>query len=302
MMRRTLFLSVALSGCLNMDSFMFNPTKITPPDTYSFTPENDRFVPEEITKDCQPQLLEFPSEDGTKLFAVFFEGELGVNGPAILYHHGNARNLDEFATRLQHYCNHGFTSLMVDYRGYGLSEGTPSEPGLYMDARAALRVFLTMPGVNRDNLVFYGMSLGSAVATELAFEAAEGTLVDDNGDVIRPRALIVDSPFASVQAIVNSSTFIAVPVEDLATVRFDNLSKIDKLSFDGENLPVMVMHGAKDDFIPIRFGRELFDTANEPKRFVEFSEADHVDLEFSDLGLYDESMLFFLNEFVPGTP
>jgi fermentation-respiration switch protein FrsA (DUF1100 family) len=290
------------AGCLSMDSFMFNPTKITPPDTYTFIPQDEKFVPETITADCEPQLLDFESEDGTKLFAVFIPGALGVNGPAILYNHGNARNLDEFTTRLQHFCNHGYTSMMVDYRGYGLSEGEPTEPGLYQDARAALRQFLTMPGVNRDHLIFYGMSLGSAVATELAFEAAKGELKDDDGVIIEPTALILDSPFASVQAIVNSSTFVAVPVEDLASVRFDNLSKIDQLSFHGENLPLLLMHGVKDDFIPIRFGEELFDKAQEPKIFVAFPEADHVELEFSDVQLYDQSMEFFLEEFVVELP
>jgi uncharacterized protein len=290
------------SGCFSMDSFMFNPTKITPPDTYTFLPEDGRLVPETIIADCTPQLLEFPSEDGTKLFAVFIPGALGLNGPAILYHHGNAGNLDSFTNRLQHFCNHGYSSFMVDYRGYGLSQGTPSEPGLYMDARAALRQFLALPGVNQDNLVFYGMSLGSAVATELALEAANGELTNTDGSLIEPKALILDSPFASVQAIVNSSTFVAVPIEDLAAVRFDNLSKIDRLLFDDGNLPLLLMHGAKDSFIPIRFGQELFDKAQTPKRFVSFAESDHVELEFIDIQLYDQSMEFFLEEFVIELP
>ena len=293
---------LSATGCLSMDAFMFNPTVITPPATYTFLPEDGRLVPETITADCTPQLLEFPSEDGTKLFAVFLPGALGVDGPAILYHHGNTGNLDGFTTRLAHFCNHGYTSLMVDYRGYGLSEGTPSEPGLYMDGRAALRQFLTMPGVNPDNLVFYGMSLGSAVATELALEAANGELTDTDGSLLRPRALILDSPFASVQAIVNSSTFVAVPIEALASVRFDNLSKIDQLVFDGAGLPLLLMHGAKDAFIPIRFGEELFAKALAPKQFVAFPESDHVDLEFSDIQLYDQSLEFFLEEFVIELP
>lgn len=297
-MRAVLGLSLLLSGgCLSLDSFMFNPTKITPPDTYTFLPEGDP-VPETITADCAPQLLDFPSEDGVKLFAAFIPGAQAENGPAIFYTHGNARNLDEFTTRIQHYCNHGFTSFMVDYRGYGLSEGEPSEEGLYQDGRAALRKFLTLPGVNRDNLVLYGMSLGSAVATQLAFEAAKGELLDDDGVEIHPKALILDSPFASVQAIVNSSTFVAVPVGDLANVRFDNLSKIDQLEFNDEPLPVLIMHGALDDFIPIRFGEELFAKAEEPKRFVAFPGADHVQLEFSDIALYDRAMTEFLDQFV----
>jgi uncharacterized protein len=304
-MRSSCFLvgvALVFSGCLNMDSFMFNPTKLTPPEEYTFLPQDGRLVPETITADCTPQLLEFPSEDGTKLFAVFIPGALGLNGPAILYHHGNAGNLDSFTTRLQHFCNHGYTSMMVDYRGYGLSEGTPSEEGLYMDARAALRQFLTLPGVNQDNLVFYGMSLGSAVATELAFASAKGELTDTDGSLIKPTALILDSPFASAQAIVNSSTFVAVPIDVVASVRFDNLAKINQLSFDGENLPLLLMHGAKDDFIPIRFGEELFAKALAPKQFVSFAESNHVELEFIDVQLYDQSLEFFLEEFVIELP
>lgn len=285
-----LFLS--LGGCLSLDAFMFNPTKIIPPDTYTFINPDGQQIPEAITADCVPELIEFPSEDGTKLYAVFVQGSLGEDGPAILYFHGNSRNLDTFYNRIEHFCNHGFTAFMVDYRGYGLSEGTPTEEGIYMDGRASLRKFLEQPGVNPERLVFYGMSLGSAVATELAFEIAQG---DPRVQVdVSPKALILDSPFASVQAIIDSSSFFHLPVGILATVRFDNLAKIDKV-----DVPVLIMHGAKDDFIPIEFGEALFATALEPKRFVRFAEADHVELEFVDVALFDQAIEDFLAAFVP---
>lgn len=296
-MRKLLWFALCapFTGCLSLDSFMFNPTKIEPPDTYTFqSPEE---VPAPLDPACVPEnhtFLEFLSDDGqTRLFGAFLPGSRGATGPSILYFHGNDANIDKFYTRIQHLCSLGYNTMIFDYRGYGLSEGVPTEPGLYEDGRAAIRTFLEQPGVNPEQLVLYGMSLGSAVATELAFEAAKGELAD--GVVLR--ALILDSPFASVQAIVDSSTFVHVPVGDLASVRFDNLSKIDAIN----NLPLLIMHGAKDSFIPIRFGEELFAAAQEPKRFLSFAEADHVDLEFVDVALFDRAVTDFLDQFVPPT-
>jgi hypothetical protein len=287
----SLALLVPLAGCLSLDGFMFNPQKIVPPDDYTFISPED--VPAPVSPDCTPEnhsLLEFNAEDGTKLFAVFLPGARGLNGPSILYFHGNDANIDKFYTRIQHLCSLGYNSMMLDYRGYGRSEGTPSEEGLYQDGRAALQQLLARPEVNPESVVFYGMSLGSAVATELAFEAARGEL--PNG--FQPRAILLDSPFASVQAIVDSSTFVHTPVGNLANVRFDNLAKIDQLG----GTPVLIMHGELDSFIPIRFGEALFAQAQEPKRFVEFAGSDHVDLEFTDVALFDTSLQGFLDEFV----
>jgi hypothetical protein len=288
-MRTLRALALLLPGCFNLDGFMFSPDKT---EAYAF-PRSlpDEPIDEVITASCVPELVELESEDGTKLFAVFTPGALGAGGPAIFYLHGNGDNLDRYYPRLVHLCNHGYTTFMVDYRGYGMSEGSPSEEGVYADARAALAVFLARPEVNPDNLVIYGMSLGAAVAVELAREIALGEVE------ARPRALILDSAFASVQDIVDSSTFVHFPAGILGSVSFNNVGKIAEVG-----VPVLVMHGERDDFIPIGFSEELFAAAVEPKRFMAFPDARHVELEISNLEIFDPTLGDFLAEFAPGAP
>src|SRR5262245_14157425 len=123
---------------------MFNPTKIVPPNDYTF--QSDLPIPgEPSVPESDRELLELTSEDGTKIFAVFVKGGNGPRGPAILYFHGNSDNIDHYFPRIEHFYNHGYSALIVDYRGYGRSEGIPTEEGLYMDARTALQALKERP-------------------------------------------------------------------------------------------------------------------------------------------------------------
>jgi uncharacterized protein len=288
-MRRSLLLPLLAAGCFDLDGFMFGPNKL---DEYTLD-DRDYTLPEPLTADCNPELLELTAEDGTALFAVFLPGAQGANGPAILYFHGNEGNLDAFYPRLLHLCNHGYTLMMVDYRGYGRSAGAPSEDGLYLDARAALEVFLAQPGVNPDKVVLYGLSLGGAVAVELAREVAAGQLPGAHLS-----ALVLDSAFSSIQDLVNTATLLNIPAGNITDLEFDNLSKIDKIG----GIPLLMMHGGQDSVVPVRLSEKLFDRALAPKRHVLFPGADHARMETTDLPLFDGSLGDFLTEFVPVEP
>jgi fermentation-respiration switch protein FrsA (DUF1100 family) len=173
-------------------------------------------------------------------------------GRWVLILHGNAGNI---ATpgRIEHDRQlHalGLGILAIDYRGYGESDGTPSESGLYTDARAGYDFLRDSLGVPAARVVIYGHSLGSAVAVELASQVEAG-------------ALIVEGGFTSVPDL-GAELYPWLPVRALARSRFDSAERIG-----GVRMPILCIHGRDDTTIPIAHGRRLFDRARDPKEFLE---------------------------------
>jgi uncharacterized protein len=178
--------------------------------------------------------------------------------PVIVYFHGNGGHIGYRVERLLRFAREGYGVLMLEYRGYGGNPGTPSETGLYADARAALGL-LEREGVAPNPLVLYGESLGSGVAVGLASEH-------------NVAGLILEAPFTSV-AEVAQHHFPYVPASRMVIDRFDSLSRIGKVK-----APILVLHGERDRVVPVRYGRALFDAAPEPKEGWFAPEAGHEDL------------------------
>lgn len=163
--------------------------------------------------------------------------------------HGNAGNM---ADRVGHYARwHGWglSVYAIDYRGYGRSEGSPSEQGLYRDARAAWADVTRELGVPPDRVILVGRSLGSGPAIQLAAE-------------VQPAALVVENPMTSIPAMARV-VYPLLPVSLLTRTKFDNLKKISRVA-----CPVMVIHAEQDEVIPSWMGRRVFDAAGEPKYWV----------------------------------
>lgn len=177
----------------------------------------------------------------------------------LLYLHGNAGHLGDRVFKVRTFIEAGLGVLLVSYRGYGGNPGRPSESGLIEDARAAL-AFLVGSGVPSARVVAYGESLGSGPAVALAAEADLG-------------GLILEAPFSSL-AEVAGYHFPWLPARWLIKDRFDSLARIGQV-----RAPLLVLHGGRDDTIPIRFGRKLHAAANEPKEINEFAMAGHNDLD-----------------------
>ncbi|MEE8466246.1 MAG: alpha/beta hydrolase, partial [Dehalococcoidia bacterium] len=148
--------------------------------------------------------------------------------------------------------------FIFDYRGYGQSEGEPSEKGTYLDARAAMEYLRSRPDVDPDRIVYLGHSLGAAVAVELALTQP-------------PLALVLVSPFASVRDMARL-TLPFPPAGWLVRNHYDNVSRIREI-----NVPLLVLHGGSDDTVPLSQGRKLYEAANEPKRFEMLEGAGHND-------------------------
>ena len=153
----------------------------------------------------------------------------------------------------------GINVFIFDYRGYGRSEGSPSEEGTYLDAEAATAYVDARDDVDIHKKMYFGRSLGCAVAAEMAVRHP-------------PRALICESGFTSIKAMAKSAYPFLPGIDLLVTSKYDTLSKIRQVI-----VPVMFLHGDRDDIVPFEMSQQLFEAANEPKRLYAIEGAMHND-------------------------
>ena len=195
-----------------------------------------------------------------------------------LMFHGNAGNITHRVDRITTWQRLLNVSVFVfDYRGYGRSAGDPNEPGVYSDARAAYRWLTVDKGIAPDDVVFFGESLGAAVALQLATE-------------VPLRALIFESPFTSAVEM-GQRAFPWLPVRWIMRNRFASIEKVGR--YHG---PLLIVHGTHDTLIPFAMGQALFARANEPKRFYPVVGADHNDVALTGGRLYMQAIDSFLRE------
>jgi uncharacterized protein len=221
-----------------------------------------RVVPDPVmVGSAQLEEARFTAEDGVALHGWFATAEGEARDLAVLVSHGNGGNVAHRRHLLEGLSAAGLHVLVYDYRGYGKSEGSPSEAGLYRDGRAAQAWLLERTGLPAGRLVQYGESLGAAVALELARAAPA------------PRALVLESPFTSL-ADVAGLHYPWLPVSLLLRDEYDNAGKIGRLA-----VPLLVMHGTHDSIVPPGHGRTLVErAAGRPRRLVEVRGSDHNDL------------------------
>ncbi|MFQ5850203.1 MAG: alpha/beta hydrolase [Candidatus Binatia bacterium] len=197
------------------------------------------------------------TEDGVRLngwFIPSLEGDM-----TLLWFHGNAGNISHRLDNIR--LLHDKVKIhifIVDYRGYGRSEGSISEEGTYRDARATLQYLRSTKGLDPKKIVFYGRSLGAGVAVDLAIR--EESL-----------ALIIETPFASVREMAKV-LFPFLPIGPFLRTRYDILDKIKRV-----RVPLLVIHGDQDDVVPYAQGKRVFEAAPEPKEFYTIPGAHHND-------------------------
>jgi fermentation-respiration switch protein FrsA (DUF1100 family) len=196
----------------------------------------------------------FTSPDGHKLHGWYAPRE--SPRAVLLFLHGNAGNITHRDDRLLALRRLGFSVLMLDYRGFGRSEGSPSEKGVLADARAARAWLAQRAGVAEPDIVLWGESLGGGVAVDLA--ARDGA-----------RGLILESTFTSLPDLA-AYHYRWLPVRWLMRSRLDSLSLIGR--YRG---PLLWSHGDADEIVPYTNGLRLFEAANEPKEAVTFPGGRH---------------------------
>ncbi|HYY22533.1 MAG TPA: alpha/beta fold hydrolase [Thermoleophilaceae bacterium] len=201
--------------------------------------------------------LALATDDGERLHGWWVGARAARVGHMLLCH-GNAGNVGDRVTHAALLTAVGFDVLLFDYRGYGRSGGTPSEPGTYRDARAALSWMLEDPGVEPGRVFYLGESLGGAVALELALERA-------------PAGLVLVSAFTGVRDMARLH-YPRIPAA-LVPDAYPTLRRIGAL-----RAPLLVLHGDRDETVPASQGRALFDAAAGPKRIRIFAGLGHNDL------------------------
>lgn len=208
-----------------------------------FLPDKDRPDPERAGAGGV-QVLTVTTEDGLPLLA-WYQPPPSTDGLVVLYLHGNAGHIGHRGFRLPRFASHGWGAMLLEYRGFGGNPGKPSEDGFRADARAALAALHAM-GIPNERIVLWGESLGTGVAVGLAA-----------GDAVA--AVILESPYTSIRAIAQKK-YPYAPVSLLLKDPFDSLSRIG-----GLKAPVMIIHGAQDEIVPVEMGRALHAAAPEPK-------------------------------------
>jgi uncharacterized protein len=240
----------------------------------------------------------FETTDGLHLAGWFVPAQPGARGPAgvgsrgpvgavdsrthrpaVLVCNGNAGDRSMRAPLAAALARMGLAVLLFDYRGYGGNPGHPTEEGLAADARAALGYLAGRPEVDPERVVYFGESLGAAVALRLATERP-------------PAALVLRSPFASL-AEVGRRHYPLLPVSLLLRDRYDSAALAGRL-----DAPLLVVAGGRDQIIPASHSRRLFDAAPQPKRLVVLDGADHNDPDL----LAGPRLLEELATFLDGVP
>lgn len=224
---------LTLVDCAVINRFVFTPKK-----EIVATPAQSRIPYEEIW---------FQARDGVKLNGWYISGVPGM--PLLLFCHGNAGNLSDNLEYIRLLHSQGFPIFIFDYRGYGKSAGEPvRENDLYDDARGAL-LYLEGRGWRHEQMIFFGQSLGAAVALQVAHESP-------------PAGLVMESSFTCMQDIVKHLTPLGYYTFGWwgIDLPFDNLAKIGAV-----NVPLLLIHGEDDEVAPLEMSRRLFAQAAEPK-------------------------------------
>jgi fermentation-respiration switch protein FrsA (DUF1100 family) len=209
------------------------------------------------------------TKDGLKLVAWYRAPK--ENQPILLYFHGNTGHLGNRAEKLATFLDSPIGLLAISYRGYGGSEGSPSEEGLYADASAAVQ-FAVSRGFSLEQIVLYGESLGTGVAVHAATEFPS------------VRALVLEAPYLSVKKRAQEK-YPYMPVDYILKDHFDSESKIRNVK-----APILIFHGHRDEVIPFMHGQVLFALANEPKEGHWYPDVHHTD--FSALELIQQLQRF----------
>jgi fermentation-respiration switch protein FrsA (DUF1100 family) len=218
----------------------------------------------------------FTSKDGTHLHGWYFSAATDT-GPVILYMHGNAGNVTHRRQWFQTMVGRGVSVFSFDYRGFGKSDGDPSEEGVYADATGAYEYLLKQRKISPERIFLFGHSLGGAIAVDLASRKPSG-------------GLIVEASFTTAPAV--AGNFLPVyPFQWFLRSKFESIAKIPNV-----HSPVLIMHGDRDYQIPIKFGRELYAAANQPKQFYQVNGGSHDNLDLVGGTTYYDTLMTFISK------
>jgi len=231
------------------------------------------------------EILVNPKEIGLKFENVFFKTEDDIllhgwflpsdNAKAtLIFCHGNAGNISGRLEKIDVFHQLGLNTFIFDYRGYGNSQGRPTEKGVYLDAQAAYNYLISRKDIDKDRIVGFGASLGGAVAVDLATKR-------------ELLALIIDSTFTDAKDM-GKIIYPFIPTFAYS-VRFDSVNKVKLLS-----IPKLFIHSIDDEMVPFELGQRLFEAAGYPKEFFKIT-GDHNEGFIGSKDLVSDKMKVFLD-------
>lgn len=257
-MKKLLLLFIAtsfLSGCFNLDDNLYNPSKVDEYRLDAYDGDTDFHldlsyrIPDSLVHIFTLASQASDESGATTIYAIYI-GSISriTTDTVIVYCHGNKDHMDGYWTRAELLANtkgkNRFGVMMVDYRGYGKSEGESSEEGLYADVDAALK-WLKSKGLSDDRLVIYGFSMGTAPATKLAAETYS----------MKPSKLMLEAPFASAETMIQDASGLDLPGDFFTTLSINNAEEIKSV-----DQPFFWIHGEADDFLNINtHGQVVYD-------------------------------------------
>jgi len=214
--------------------------------------------------------IKIKTQDNIELLSWYHNKNLN-DYKTILFLHGNAGSLENRIHKINHFKDMNVNFLLISWRGFSGNKGKPTEKGLYEDARSAVE-WLQSKGVEESNIIIYGESLGTGVATEIA----------QNKNFA---GVILESPFTSmIDAGKNKYPYL--PVKFLLKDKYESNKKIKNIK-----RPILIMHGKVDNIVPFEMGKKMYELANQPK-YSYFSEYDDHMME------YNEKLLNVVNSFI----
>ena len=232
-----------------------------------YHPNENNYSGDKISVDIEK--VKIQTSDNIELLGWYHEKNL-KDYKTVVYFHGNAGSLENRIHKLNHFQDMNINFLIIAWRGFNGNKGKPSERGLYVDGKSAID-WLKKKGVDEKNLILYGESLGTGVATHLA----------QNKNYA---GVILETPFTSmVDAAKNFYPY--VPINLLLKDKFENFKKVKNI-----NAPILVMHGEVDQIVPFSMGKKIYEIANNPK-YSYFTKYDDHMME------YDENLVLALKSF-----
>ena len=236
-----------------------------------YHPSIDNYLKDHVKNELtEIEKVTISTDDKIDLVGWFYNNNL-EKFKTILFFHGNAGSLENRIYKLNHYKDLNVNFLIIAWRGFSGNKGKPSEKGLYEDAKGAIK-WLKNKGINEQNIILYGESLGTGVAVEIAQKKNYA-------------GIILESPFTSMINM-GKKYYPFFPVRFLLKDKFESYKKINKIF-----VPVLIIHGKVDKIVPYDMGQKMYELANEPKFFYSQEYGDHM-VE------YDEKLLLALKKFI----
>ena len=232
-----------------------------------YHPSENNYSDDQISVNIEK--VKIITEDNIELLGWYHQKD-SKKYKTILFFHGNAGSLENRIHKLNHFKDMNINFLIIAWRGFSGNKGKPSEQGLYEDGISAIN-WLIKKGVNDKNLILYGESLGTGVATHLAQNKSYA-------------GVVLETPFTSM--VDTAKIFYPyIPVNLLLRDKFENYKKVKNI-----NSPILVMHGELDQIVPFSMGKKIYEIANKPK-YSYFTKYDNHMME------YDEKLVLALKSF-----